>query len=106
MMQGVRDYIKFLKRGFGRTSHLVSIDIRNKRLTREEGIDLTKMHDGKKPKSLSIFLKLINMNEKEFYETVKKHVVLPHEIENYDNFLKSSSNITPKDFDEWNKKFS
>jgi len=106
MMQGVRDYIKFLKRGFGRTSHLVSIDIRNKRLSREEGMDLTKMYDGKKPKSLSIFLKLINMNEKEFYKTIKKHVVLPHEIENYDNFLKSSSNIKPKDFDEWNKKFS
>ena len=82
------------------------IDIRNKRLSREEGMDLTKMYDGKKPKSLSIFLKLINMNEKEFYEIVKKHVVLPHKIENYDNFLKSSSNIKPKDFDEWNKKFS
>ena len=40
MMQGVRDYIKFLKRGFGRTSHLASIDIRNKRLNREEGMDL------------------------------------------------------------------
>ena len=106
MMQGVRDYIKFLKRGFGRTSHLVSIDIRNKRISREKGMDLAKMYDGKKPKSLSIFLKLINMNEKEFYDTVKKHVVLPHKIESYDNFLKSSSNIKPKDFDEWKKKFS
>ena len=46
------------------------------------------------------------MNEQEFYETIKKHIVLPHKIENYDNFLKSSSNIKPKDFDEWNKKFS
>ena len=34
MMQGVRDYIKFLKRGFGRTAHLTSIDIRNNRLSR------------------------------------------------------------------------
>jgi N-acetyl sugar amidotransferase len=106
MMQGVRDYIKFLKRGFGRTSHLVSIDIRNRRLSREKGMDLAKIYDGKKPKSLSIFLKLINMSEKEFYETVEKHVVSPHEIENYDIFLKSSSNIKPRDFDEWNKKFS
>ena len=106
MMQGVRDYIKFLKRGFGRTAHLVSIDIRNKRLSREEGIELTKMYDGKRPQSLNIFLKLINMNDKEFYETIKKHVVLPNKIEDYDNFLKSSSNIRPKDFDEWTKKFS
>ena len=35
-MQGVRDYIKYLKRGFGRTTHLVSIDIRNGRKTRDE----------------------------------------------------------------------
>jgi ABC-type multidrug transport system fused ATPase/permease subunit len=48
---------------------------------------------------------LDNMNEKEFYETVKKHVVLPHKIESYDNFLKSSSDIKPKDFNEWQKKF-
>ena len=47
MMQGVRDYIKFLKRGFGRTAHLVSIDIRNKRLSRERGIELTKLYDGR-----------------------------------------------------------
>jgi hypothetical protein len=46
------------------------------------------------------------MSEKEFYETVEKHVVSPHKIENYDIFLKSGSNIKPRDFDEWNKKFS
>ena len=34
-MQGVRDYIKYLKRGYGRTAHLVSIDIRNGRIDRE-----------------------------------------------------------------------
>ena len=42
MMQGVRDYIKYLKRGFGRTSHLTSIDIRNKRMKREEAKELEK----------------------------------------------------------------
>ena len=35
-MQGVRDYLKFIKRGFARTTHLTSIDIRNGRLTRED----------------------------------------------------------------------
>ena len=33
-MQGVRDY-KIFKRGFGRTAHLTSIDIRNNRMSRE-----------------------------------------------------------------------
>ena len=31
-MQGVRDYIKFIKRGYSRTTHLVSLDLRNKRI--------------------------------------------------------------------------
>ena len=39
-IQGVRDYFKFIKRGFGRTNHLANIDIRNKRMTREEGWEL------------------------------------------------------------------
>ena len=35
-MQGVRDYLKFIKRGFSRATHLTSIDIRNERMTRDE----------------------------------------------------------------------
>ena len=35
-MQGVRDYLKFIKRGFARTTHLTSIDIRNGRMSRDE----------------------------------------------------------------------
>jgi hypothetical protein len=105
MMQGVRDYLKFLKRGFGRTAHLVSIDIRNQRLTRDEGLDLTRIYDGKKPQSLSLFLKITNMSEKEFYEIVKKHVIAPHQIPNFDDFLKSSSNVKTSDYEDWEKKF-
>jgi N-acetyl sugar amidotransferase len=105
MMQGVRDYLKFLKRGFGRTAHLVSIDIRNQRLTRDEGLDLTRIYDGKKPQSLSLFLKITNMSEKEFYEIVKKHVIAPHQIPDFDDFLKSSSNIKTNDYEDWAKKF-
>ena len=32
ILQGTRDFIKYLKRGYGRTTHLASIDIRNDRL--------------------------------------------------------------------------
>ena len=35
-VQGVRDYLKYIKRGFGRTSHLMSLDLRNKRITVDE----------------------------------------------------------------------
>jgi N-acetyl sugar amidotransferase len=105
IMQGVRDFIKFLKRGFGRTTHLASIDIRNGRMTREEGLELAKMYDGKRPKSLELFLKILNISEDEFYDIVSRHVIEPHKIMPRDQFKKSSSNIVPSDLEEWMKKF-
>jgi len=77
-MQGVRDYLKFLKRGIGRTNHLASIDIRNGRLNREDGLELMKEYDGKRPASLDLFLKYLNIDEDEFNEIVKLHVVSPN----------------------------
>lgn len=46
---GIHDYFKFLKFGFGRASDLVSMHIRRGRLTREEGMEIVKRHDGKFP---------------------------------------------------------
>ena len=80
MMQGVRDYIKFLKRGFGRTAHLTSIDIRNNRMNRDKALELCKIYDGKKPKSLDIFLKIIKISEDEFYDLIQKQIVAPNKI--------------------------
>ena len=39
-MQGVRDYLKYIKRGYTRPSHLTSIDVRNKRMKRVEGVKI------------------------------------------------------------------
>ena len=105
IMQGSRDFIKFLKRGFGRTAHLTSIDIRNNRMSRDKAIDLTKMYDGKKPKSLEILLKILKISEDQFYDVVTKHVVHPHQTMSKEEFKNSSSNIFPKDFEEWKSKF-
>ena len=46
---GLHDYLKFVKYGFGRATDHVGIDIRNNRLSREEGIELVKKYDGKYP---------------------------------------------------------
>ena len=81
-MQGVRDYLKFLKRGVGRTNHLVGIDIRNKRMTRDEGIKLMKKFDGKRPYSLDLFLDFLDLDESEFMNIIKKHIVFPNVEEN------------------------
>lgn len=77
MMQGVQDYLKFIKRGYGRMSHLASIDIRNGRLTREEGMKLVEEWEGKRPASLDVLLHWLNMTEAEFEEIANRHRVSP-----------------------------
>ena len=46
---GIHDYFKFLKFGFGRATDLACLHIRRGRLTRKDGIDVVKEHDGKFP---------------------------------------------------------
>ena len=46
---GLHDYLKFVKYGFGRATDHACIDIRNKRLTREEAKYLVNEYDGKYP---------------------------------------------------------
>ena len=53
----MRDYAKFVKRGYGRTNHLASIDIRHDRLTRDAGLVLEAEYDGKRPASMEWFRK-------------------------------------------------
>ena len=101
-MQGVRDYIKFLKRGFGRTAHLASIDIRNNILSREEGLELANKYDGKKPASLDRFLKILGISEEKFMEIVKKHVIAPHVMPHLTEINKAD--FEPKDFETLDKK--
>lgn len=77
MLQGVQDYLKYIKRGYGRMSHLASIDIRNGRLTREKAIKMLDEWEGLRPASLDILLKWLNISEKEFYEITIRHSVKP-----------------------------
>lgn len=79
--QGIRDYCKYIKRGYGRTNHLVCIDIRNKRLTREEGWALAEKYDGKRPASLDIFLEKLGLSEEQFVNIVSRHRVEPWQFD-------------------------
>jgi N-acetyl sugar amidotransferase len=79
-MQGVRDYIRYLKRGYGRTAHLASLDLRNERMTREEAAKMIAEHDGKRPASLDVFLEYVGISEERFYDIVAKHVVSPWQM--------------------------
>lgn len=79
-MQGVRDYIKYIKRGYGRTAHLASIDIRNGVLDRATGRTLTESYDGRRPDSLDDFLDILGLSEAEFERVAISHQVSPWEF--------------------------
>ena len=93
--QGVRDYIRYLRRGYGRTNHLASIDIRAGRLSRDEAVQITEQYDGKRPKGLDYLLKFWNISEDEFNDMVKKHVVSPWQMPT------CPDDAPPYDYDKW-----
>lgn len=78
-MQGVRDYIKYLKRGYGRVTQMTALDLRNGRVTQEKARQLIAEYEGRKPPSLKIFLDYLGISEEEFNAIVAKTVVPPFE---------------------------
>lgn len=96
-MQGVRDYIKYIKRGYSRPSHLVAIDIRNGRIDREEGQRLIEEYEGKRPPSLDLFLEFVGLTEEEFLKIAMSHQVSPY-VHNPETTKEGSK--TP-DFSSW-----
>lgn len=98
-MQGVRDYIKYIKRGYTRPTHLASIDIRHDRLTREEGLDMLSKYEGKKPASLEIFLEMVGLTEDEFFEISKSHTVSPWKL----NVFEQEAGTKLPDFNTWTR---
>ncbi len=77
-MQGVRDYLKYIKRGYSRPTHLAAIDLRNKRLNKKQANKIIKEFEGKRPPSLDLFLDFIGISEKKFMEIAISHEVSPY----------------------------
>jgi N-acetyl sugar amidotransferase len=96
-MQGVRDYLKFLKRGYSRVTQMTALDIRNGRLEKNEADKLVAEWEGKKPPSLELFLEFLDMSESEFNSIVEKLVVPPYKPE----FQTIQWAKKTHDFDRW-----
>ena len=96
-MQGSRDYIKYLKRGYSRVSQMVALDLRNGRLTKEQGQALVDNFEGRKPPSLELFLDYVGLTETEFNEIVERTVVPP----NKPDFGKNEWAPKTWDFEDW-----
>jgi hypothetical protein len=64
---GIHDYMKFIKFGYGRASDHASKDIRSGYLSRNEGIEVVKKYDHVKPqRDLNRWLDYVEMQEHEF----------------------------------------
>lgn len=78
-MQGVRDYIKYLKRGYGRVTQMTALDLRNGRISMDTARQLIDDYEGRKPPSLAVFLEYLGLTEDEFNALVAKTVVPPYQ---------------------------
>jgi N-acetyl sugar amidotransferase len=66
---GIHDYLKFVKVGYGRGTDHSCKDIRAGLMTREKGIEMVRKYDHVKPRrDLERWLKYVNMTEEEFDE--------------------------------------
>jgi N-acetyl sugar amidotransferase len=64
---GVHDYLKFVKLGYGRGTDHASKDIRSGKMTRDEGIEVVRKYDAVKPyRDLNRFLDYVGMSEEDF----------------------------------------
>jgi N-acetyl sugar amidotransferase len=71
--QGLHDYMKWIKFGFGRATDNASIDIRHNRISRTEGLELVKKYEGKIPECfLEEYLSDFEITREQFFQTVDK----------------------------------
>ncbi|WP_303673653.1 N-acetyl sugar amidotransferase [Vampirovibrio chlorellavorus] len=63
---GIHDYLKFVKFGYGRASDHACKDIRSGKMTREEGVEMVRKYDHVKPRDLLRWLQYVGMSEAEF----------------------------------------
>lgn len=96
-MQGCRDYIKFLKRGYSRVTQMTALDLRNGEIDKASADSLVEEYDGRKPPSLELLLEYLEISEIEFNEIVLKTVVSPH----IPNFSEIKLAKKTHDFDRW-----
>lgn len=70
---GLHDYIKFLRHGYGKVSDHAAREIRLKRLTREQGIDLVRRYQDIVPRDTSLFLKWSGIRDAELWSAIDRH---------------------------------
>jgi N-acetyl sugar amidotransferase len=98
-MQGVRDYIKYRKRGYSRVSHLMALELRKGTIDKDSAEKLISEFEGKRPASLDLFLNMLGLSEEDFEGIIKKHRVDP-----WDDKVMVQIGKKPHDYSYWQTK--
>jgi N-acetyl sugar amidotransferase len=69
---GVHDYMKYIKFGYGRATDHACYDIRLGKMSRQEGIEMVRKYDHIEPSDLNFWLEFVGMSKEEFYEIADK----------------------------------
>jgi hypothetical protein len=69
----IHDFIKYLKHGYSKVVDHACREIRLRRMSREQGMDLVKKFECKEPKNLQLFLKWLGITENSFYYILNQH---------------------------------
>lgn len=96
-LQGPRDYLKFIKRGYARVTHLTSLDIRNGRMQRDTAKKLIEKYEGKRPASLDYILKIIGITEEEWRKMALSNAIPPYKHD----FSKEKNDEPLWDMEKW-----
>ena len=69
----VHDYIKYIKHGYGKVTDHACREIRLRRMTREQGVQLIKQNNNRPMKNLSLFLNWLGITENSFHYIIDQH---------------------------------
>lgn len=68
---GMHDYLRYLKFGYGRATDHAVREIRHGRMTREEGIRMVEEYDHRTPNDMGFFLDFLDMTEEELEASIE-----------------------------------
>jgi hypothetical protein len=98
---GLHDYLKFVKYGFGRATDHVGMDIRNGRMSREDGLELVKKYDGKYPHfAVSKFIEYSGLSKLQIDEVIDSFTnPILFQQDEMGNFIKDSNGNLIRNFE-------
>lgn len=73
-LEDLREYQKYIRRGFGKVSFQVAKDIRNGMITREQGLYYINEYEGRTPSTLYSQLKELGMTKEEFDKITNRNI--------------------------------